>query len=83
MGMFTNEQNHSKWLKDCFTFCSEPTYNDDLIVGHHPVQNNQINFLDITNDGLTLGVNPRQSAMEFWTRLEKQAQRLMNEQTKE
>lgn len=57
-------------------FFREPTHENDLIDGFQPVNDKEINFLDITNDGLKVGVNPRQSAMELWSQLVKQAVQL-------
>lgn len=42
-----------------------------------------MNYLDITNEGLKLGVNLEQNAMELWSRLENQAQLFMDEKMKE
>lgn len=52
---------------------SEPTYKDELVAGYHAIDGNDIEFLDITNDGLRVDKNPRKTAMEFWASLEMQA----------
>lgn len=56
----------------------EPTYNGDLINGFTPVQNNNINCLDINNDGLNVISDPRQNANEFWTQLHERAQQIID-----
>lgn len=58
---------------------SDPTYKEELISGFHPIRNDVINFLDVTNDGLQLGVNPRKYADEFWTQLEQTAHQIAKE----
>ena len=76
---------HCTWnldSKQLFRF-SEPTYKNDLIAGFHAIKGNEINYLDITNEGLKLDVNPGPKAMEFWSRLENQAQRLVEEKVKQ
>lgn len=45
-------------------------HDDDPISGFLPVQNDRLNFLDVTNDGLKLGVNPNQRVDGFWTQIE-------------
>lgn len=35
-----------------------------------------ISYLHITNDGLSVGVNPHRKVMEFWTDIEQQAKKL-------
>lgn len=57
-------------FKICF---SEPTHNGEPTTGFLPIQNDQVNFLDVTNDGLKMGVNVNQRANEFWARIEEQA----------
>ncbi|XP_031636633.1 esterase B1-like [Contarinia nasturtii] len=39
------------------------------IKGFSPVQMNRVNFLDFTNDGLILGLDPNGEAIKFWTRI--------------
>lgn len=36
-----------------------------------PVQNGEINFLDITNNGFIPGLNPNVEAIQFWANIEK------------
>lgn len=43
--------------------------------GFKPIQNGEINFLDITNKGLMPGVNPNGKAMDFWMNIEKRMQK--------
>lgn len=52
-------------------FCSSPSYYGDP-VDLAPIQNGQVNFVDVTNDGLRVGVNPNQAANELWARVERQ-----------
>ncbi|XP_031621275.1 acetylcholinesterase 1-like [Contarinia nasturtii] len=66
-----------------FAKYGEPTHKNNLIPGYRPIKSGEFNFLDITNDGLKLGVNPRQRVMDFWHRTEVQAQRLMIEANKQ
>lgn len=51
----------------------EPTHQNDLIENFQPVNSNENQFLDIANEGLKIVINPKQSAMELWTQLAKQA----------
>lgn len=60
-------------------FFRDPTHKNDLISGFHPILNDDINFLDITNDGLQLGLNPRKHANKFWSRLEETANQMAKE----
>lgn len=52
-------------------FCSEPVHNGDPIPEFQPIQDDQVHFLDVTNEGPKAGVNPNQEANELWTRIEK------------
>lgn len=40
--------------------------------GSLPIQSGKFNFIDVTNDGLQLGINPNQAAFELWTQIEQQ-----------
>lgn len=51
-----------------------------MILGFQPIQSGELNFLDISNDGLKLSENPRKSANEFWTELEAKAKLLTKNQ---
>ncbi|XP_031621135.1 uncharacterized protein LOC116339416 [Contarinia nasturtii] len=53
----------------------EPTYRDELISGFQPVQSDVFNYLDISNKGLKLEINPREKAIEFWSQLKANAQK--------
>lgn len=56
--------------------CREPTYQNKLISGYHPIKNDEFNFLDITNDGLKLDSNARKNAIAFWSQLKEKARRI-------
>lgn len=56
----------------------EPTYKDELITGFSSIQGNDIPFLDVTNEGLRLGMNPRKEANEMLMQLEQQAKVMFN-----
>lgn len=42
-----------------------------LDIEFKPIQNGEINFLDITNEGFRAGMDPNGKAMEFWSNIEK------------
>lgn len=42
-------------------------------IGFKPIQNVEINFLDITNGGLKPGMSPNARAMEFWSNIDRRA----------
>lgn len=52
---------------------SEPSHENSPTAEFKPIENGNIHYLDINNDGLTTGLRPNQKAMEFWTSIEKQA----------
>lgn len=41
-----------------------------------PIQNDRVNFLDLSNNGITLGVNPNRKSNEFWEYVEQQIHRI-------
>lgn len=55
---------------------SKPSHQEKPVNGFQPVQNGEINFLDINNDGLTVGRNPNKEAFEMWASIEKRAHQL-------
>ncbi|XP_055301656.1 esterase B1-like [Sitodiplosis mosellana] len=59
-----------------FAKYGEPTYQQEPIAGFLPIDDDQVNFLDVTNDGLMPGVNPNQKAMEFWAHVEREVQEI-------
>lgn len=62
-------------MKKCLkstVYCSNPMHNGDPTDGFLPIQQDQVYFLDINNNGLKLGVNPNQKSVEFWSLVEKQ-----------
>lgn len=64
-----------------FFYFREPTYKNDPVSGYHSIQNDEIMALDISNEGLILLSDPRESANEFWSRLEERAQQIMHVKT--
>lgn len=52
--------------------CSNPAHNGDPVDEFLPIKGDQVNFLDITNDGLKPGVDPNKKANEFWSGIELQ-----------
>lgn len=44
-------------------------------LGFKPIQNGEINFLNITNNGLKPGLNPNGKAMDFWMNIEERMQK--------
>lgn len=56
-----------------FVCFSNPTYQNDPIAGFEPVENCEIPFLTKTNDGLSIGINPRQRTINFWNYIKQQA----------
>lgn len=59
-----------------YTFDSEPTHAKDPVDGFKPIRKDQVHFLDVTNDGLKLGVNPNQKANRLWDEIERQIQQI-------
>lgn len=59
---------------------SDPTYKDDMIVGFHAIQDDNMVLLDISNDGLKLMPNPRKDANELWARIEERAKTMIKNQ---
>lgn len=47
-------------INNCFKFpcCRRPAIAGMPLEGYKPISNDEINFLDITNDGLMLGQSP-------------------------
>lgn len=52
---------------------SKPTHQNDPISGFKPVKNGEVNYLDITNDGLSIGIEPNRKAFDFWENIEQRA----------
>lgn len=44
-------------------------------LGFQPVQNDEINFLDVTNKGFEPGMNPNQASNQLWKDLEQRIQK--------
>lgn len=56
---------------------SNPTYGGDLIQGYNPVTSGDINFLDVTNEGLFLDVMPANNRMKIMDRIVKEGSELI------
>lgn len=59
-------------------FHREPSHNGRPINGFSPVQGNQLNFLDMSNDGLTLGTDLNKEAIEFWNHIGEEINNITN-----
>lgn len=57
-------------------FSSDPVHNGDPIAELKPVQKDQLHFLDVTNDGLKLGVNPDRERYELWAEIDQLFQKV-------
>lgn len=55
------------------SFYREPTYQNNPITGFKPVQQTDIHFLHIGNDGLKTDLQPRKEAISLWEEIEQQA----------
>jgi len=64
--------NLTKIVTNFVKYGSPGYYGDPVDLA--PIQNNQVNFVDITNEGLRIGVNPNAAANELWSRVERQVQ---------
>lgn len=58
------------------TYFSEPTHDGDPVSNYLPIQDDRINFLDVTNDGLIVGINPNQEANQLWSGIERKVQQM-------
>jgi len=65
-----------------FAKYSDPTPNENP-ANFKPVQNNEINFLDINNEGLTPGLNPHRKSVQFWNDLYQKYQSLLKKNSNE
>lgn len=63
-------------------FSSDPTDDEDPVVGFLPILKNHVHFLDITNDGLFPKFNPNQKANEFWAEIDHRIQQINAEISK-
>ncbi|XP_055312466.1 acetylcholinesterase-like [Sitodiplosis mosellana] len=54
-----------------FVKWGNPTHNDDPIAGFLPIQGDTINYINISNDGLKLGVSPNAKTNEFWANIDR------------
>lgn len=50
----------------------------DLIADLNPIQMDNINGLDINNEGLKLISDPKHASNQFWTQLHEHAQRMID-----
>lgn len=60
-----------------------PSRNGKPIDGIKPIQNQKAHFIDITNEGLIVSVNPNEKTNEFWRYIEENANKLAQEQKRE
>lgn len=61
----------------CVLNCRKPTYKGDPIDGFNPVHQNEVNFLNITNEGLFLGISPNDKRMDFYDYFVAEVKRLV------
>lgn len=61
-----------------FCIFRRPTVDGWPVRGYQPVRDCKINFLDITNDALILGLSPKRDAIRFWNRILQNAQSLVH-----
>lgn len=57
----------------------DPAFKGDPISGYKPVKGDQLNYLNIRNDGLSVGVNPNENKMEFVEKILLEAEQVMDE----
>lgn len=60
-----------------FVKYGNPTYGDDLIKGYKPVTSEDINFVDVTNEGLFLDVMPANNRTKIMDRIVKEGSELI------
>lgn len=65
-----------------FCFIRKPTHENEPVSGFKPIENDDLHFLDINNDGLTTDLNPHQNVVGFWLNIEQQARFIQNAQQK-
>lgn len=67
-----------------FIFFRTPLLKNDPI-RFNPIntKSQDISYLDINNDGLTVGLNPHQEIMKFWNEIEQKVEHLRNNQRDE
>ena len=60
---------NGKWVPQILTsrsfFIRNPTPNDEPI-GVRPIEGDVVNYVEIQNDRLVAGVNPKQKSITFW-----------------
>lgn len=59
-----------------------PSHHNDPIANFLPIEDDRVNFLDVTNNGLVPGENPNQKAMEFWSHIEKELHEIYTKSVK-
>lgn len=69
--MYQKKGNNSN-----FFFVSSPTHQNKPVSGFGPVKNGEVRYLDITNDGLKIGIGPNQKAFDLWESIEQRALQL-------
>lgn len=62
---------------------SDPAFGEDPIAGYNPVRPNEVNFLDVTKSGLSLGQSPNGQSAQFMDYIVTEATRLIRENENE
>lgn len=57
-------------------YFSTPSHENDLGDKLIPIEGDQMNFIDFSNNGLKANVDPHKEAVDFWTGLEQIARPL-------
>lgn len=74
-----NTINYMSKLYSNFVKYGDPAFDGDPIDGYIPVKPNEINFLDVTPDGLVLGRSPNGENIIFMDRIVSEAKTLIAE----
>lgn len=56
---------------------------DKKPVNFKPVTENELNFADVNNDGISVGVNPHDKQMKFWTTLHSKYSKIFTEKVRD
>lgn len=74
---FTNfVKVHSIDLNFFQIFSSDPSHESDFGDELRPIEGDQMNYIEFSNDGLKARVNPHKESIDFWTNLEQKARQL-------
>lgn len=47
----------------------KPTISGSLLADYKPIRENEVNFLDVTNDGLVIGISPNRRSNRFLSKI--------------